>query len=306
MTNLADVTLKGSRAEACLWRTDALAFLDAIPERSVDLVVTSPPYCVGKEYDRFSKVEDFKAEVQRVAETLVSRVKDTGSVCWQVGNHVSAGEIFPLEYAIYEIFSNIPEVKLRNRIIWTFGHGAHAKKRFSGRHEVILWFTKSNDYYFDLDKVREPQKYPGKRHYKGEKRGQFSGNPLGKNPGDVWDIPNVKAQHVEKTQHPCQFPVALARRLCLALCPKGGMVIDPYMGSGSAGVAAMLEGRDFSGSDLETRYFDIAVDRLTRAISGTVPVRPDIPVLAPDPTQAVSKRPSHFLHREVIAHGADH
>src|SRR5262249_45679680 len=87
----------------------------------------------------------------------------------------------------YDIFKDAG-FKLRNRIIWHFEHGLHASKRFSGRYETILWFTKSEDYTFNLDSVRVPSKYPGKLHYKGEKRGLPSGNPLGKNPSDLWTI----------------------------------------------------------------------------------------------------------------------
>ena len=80
-------------------------------------------------------------------------------------------------------------MSMRNRIVWHFGHGLHASRRFSGRYEVIMWFTKSDDYTFNLDAVRVPQKYPQKKHFKGPRRGELSGNPLGKNPGDVWEIP---------------------------------------------------------------------------------------------------------------------
>lgn len=143
-------------------------------------------------------------------------LKPQGSICWQVGNYVDNGEIIPLDVILYPIFSRLG-LQLRNRIVWHFGHGLHASKRFSGRYEVILWFTKGHDYVFNLDAVRVPQKYPQKKHFKGPKKGELSGNPLGKNPGDIWEIPNVKANHVEKTIHPCQFPVELIERLVLAL-----------------------------------------------------------------------------------------
>ena len=128
----------------------------------------------------------------------------------------------------YDIFKK-HALKLRNRIIWRFNHGLHASKRFSGRYETILWFTKSDSYTLNLDPVRVPSKYPGKLHFKGSKRGLPSGNPLGKNPSDVWefvarewdeelwDIPNVKANHPEKTIHPCQYPIELIERCVLAL-----------------------------------------------------------------------------------------
>lgn len=114
-------------------------------------------------------------------------LKSTGSICWQVGNYVEQGEVFPLDIFYYSLFKK-QGLYLRNRIIWHFEHGLHASKRFSGRYETLLWFTKSKEYTFNLDSVRVPSKYPGKRHYKGEKKGQPSSNPRGKNPSDVWQI----------------------------------------------------------------------------------------------------------------------
>ena len=112
-----------------------------------------------------------------------------GSLCWQVGNYVEKGEVFPLDMYYYPIFKALG-LKLPNRIVWYFAHGLHASKRFSGRYEILLWFTKSDSYTFNLDSVRVPSKYPGKTYFKGEKYGQPSGNPLGKNPSDVWRLIN--------------------------------------------------------------------------------------------------------------------
>ena len=273
---------------------DALAFLDSLRPNSVDLVITSPPYCMGKEYDNSVSVDDFMREHARILKAVITTVKDGGSICWQVGYHVEQNQVVPLDALIYEAARAYPTLKLRNRIVWTFGHGAHALRRFSGRHETILWFTKGNDYIFNLDEVRIPQKYPGKRHYKGPRKGQWSGNPLGKNPADLWDIPNVKAHHVEKTNHPCQFPVALARRLVRALSCAGGLIVDPYMGAGTAAVAALTEGRNFAGSDIEKRYVAIARSRIQLLIENNLPIRDDVPTLKPIASESVSRPPPHF------------
>jgi hypothetical protein len=190
-------------------KQDAFEFLAELKPASVDLIVSSPPYCMGKAYETSIDTADFMNMHERLAPLLVRALKNGGSLCWQVGHHVHNGVVTPLDALVYAIFSKQEKLLLRNRIIWTFAHGVHASRRFSGRHETVLWFTKGNDYAFNLDAVRVPQKYPGKRHYKGPKKGQLSGNPLGKNPSDVWEIPNVKANHIEKTDHPCQFPVAL-------------------------------------------------------------------------------------------------
>ena len=165
-------------------------------------------------------------------------------------------------------------LSLRNRIIWHFGHGLHNKRRFSGRYEVILWYTKSDNYVFNLDDVRIPSKYPGKRHFKGPKTGQLSGNPKGKNPEDVWDIPNVKSNHVEKTEHPCQFPVGLVERLVLALTNEDDLVFDPFAGVGSAGVAAAIHHRRFWGAEILPEYVALARARIKSALSGKPRYRP--------------------------------
>ncbi len=256
-----------------VFQKDALRFLSDLPDSSVDLVVSSPPYFMGKEYDTSCSIADFKAIHDQLSQQLVRVVKPGGSICWQVGNHVRYNIVIPLDIVVYSSFSKSDSLRLRNRIVWTFGHGAHCTLRFSGRHETILWFTKGDEYHFDLDSVRVPQKYPGKKHYKGRNHGMPSGNPLGKNPGDVWDIPNVKAGHVEKTAHPCQFPVALAQRLIKALCPSGGLVIDPYLGSGSTGIAALVEGRNFMGCDIEAKYVKIARERIRRLRQGDLKLR---------------------------------
>jgi adenine-specific DNA-methyltransferase len=250
---------------------------------------------MGKEYDTSLKIKDFSADHERLAPLLVHALKEGGSLCWQVGHHVQNGVVTPLDALVYPIFAAQEGLFLRNRIVWTFGHGVHASRRFSGRHETILWFTKGREYKFDLDAVRVPQKYPGKRHYKGPHKGQFSGNPKGKNPSDVWDIPNVKANHIEKTEHPCQFPVALVQRLIRALVATGGLVVDPFMGSGTAAVAAVLERRRFAGCDINATYVAIARRRVTRANLGQKLHRPiEEPIFVPNGDEAVATRPPHF------------
>lgn len=289
-----------------LYRGDCSKLIAKMPDNSVDLTVTSPPYCIGKEYDQSRSVDDFIADQGRILPEVVRITKPGGSICWQVGYHMSSSSskptrrrvAYPLDFAVFKILHAISGVALRNRLVWTFGHGTHALHRFSGRHETIMWFTKGEDYFFDLDGVREPQKYPGKKNYKGPRKGQYSGNPLGKNPGDVWDIPNVRSNHVEKLGHPCQFPIAIAHRLVRALSPKDGLVFDPYAGSSSTGVAAIYNGRRFIGAEIKAAYVRLSEKRLRMAQEGTAPYRPiDRPIFIAGPNLAVAKRPSHFLER---------
>ncbi|MNL31974.1 DNA adenine methyltransferase YhdJ [compost metagenome] len=159
----------------------------------------------------------------------------------------------------------------------------------------MLWFTKGDDYEFNLDAVRVAQKYPGKLHAKGQAKGMPSGNPLGKNPGDVWDIPNVKSNHVEKTEHPCQFPVGLVHRLVRALSKPGDLVLDPFAGVASTGVAALLEKRRFVGAEPVSQYVTQAVKRLRGTINGTTAFRPaEQDIHIPRLTDKVAQRPASF------------
>ena len=259
-----------------------MELLKTIPNGLINLVVTSPPYNLGKEYESKKSLSTYLDQQEEVIQECYRVLQEKGRLCWQVGNYVNNGEIIPLDLVLYPIFAKLG-LHLRNRIIWHFGHGLHASKRFSGRYEVILWFTKSDQYTFNLDPVRIPQKYPNKKYFKGPKKGELSGNPLGKNPSDIWDIPNVKANHIEKTCHPCQFPVELIERLVLALTNPGDWVLDPYMGVGTSAIASLMHKRKSIGAEIMPEYFQIALDRIRLAEKGELKIRPmERPVYDPD------------------------
>lgn len=293
-------------AKIVLYPGDVNDFVATIPDQTVSLIITSPPYNLGKEYEDRVSIEHYLGEQARLIAELYRILSDNGSICWQVGNFVESGEVYPLDTLYYPIFKALG-LKLRNRIVWHFGHGLHASKRFSGRYETILWFTKSDEYVFNLDAVRVPSKYPGKRHYKGPKRGELSGNPLGKNPSDVWellaeewesgfwDIPNVKSNHPEKTIHPCQYPIALVERCVLALTHEHDWVFDPYAGVGTSLVAGLMHGRRVMGSEKEVDYIEIARERIQASINGTLTYRPlDKPIHIPTGREKVAQMPQEW------------
>jgi adenine-specific DNA-methyltransferase len=152
-----------------------------------------------------------------------------------------------------------------------------------------------------FDAIRVPQKYPGKKYFKGEKAGQYSCNPLGKNPGDIWTIPNVKHNHFEKTVHPCQFPIELVERLVLALTNPGDLVVDPYIGVGSAACAAVLHGRRAAGADTDASYLGVAKERAKRALEGDLRRRPlGRPIYQPSPGDRIAQRPANFSRASFI------
>lgn len=286
---------------------DCLSVLKDIDDKKFDLIITSPPYNVGKSYETKISIEKYLETQEEIINELVRTLSDRGNLCWQVGNYVDKGEIFPLDVFYYHIFKK-HGLKLRNRIIWHFGHGLHASNRFSGRYETILWFSKSNNYIFNLDEVRVPAKYPGKLHFKGPKRGQPSGNPLGKNPSDIWEIlaqdwereiwniPNVKSNHPEKTDHPCQFPIELAERCILALTAEKSWVLDPFAGVGSTMIAAIKNNRNAISIEKEEEYCKIAGQRIEDFKKGKLKIRPiNKPIHTPTGNDKVSQVPNEWL-----------
>ncbi len=188
-----------------LYEGDCLDLFPQIPDEFVQLIVTSPPYNIGKPYERRLDLKEYLTQQQRVIEQCVRVLDEKGSLCWQVGN------------------------------------------------------------------------------YKGPKKGQLSGHPLGKNPGDVREIPNVKANHVEKTIHPCQFPVELVERLVLALTDVGDWVFDPFIGVGSTAIAALMHGRRAIGAEIVPAYVAVARERIRLAEMGALRIRPmERPVFDPE------------------------
>ncbi len=273
MSNINPSETYSSSEQIVLYPGECTDLLADIPDRSVQLVVTSPPYNLGKEYERRLELETYLEQQAAVIAECARILTETGSICWQVGNYVENGAIIPLDTVLYPVFADLG-LQMRNRIVWHFGHGLHCTNRFSGRYETICWFTKSDDYVFNLDPVRVPQKYPRKKHFKGPRAGEYYCNPKGKNPGDVWNIPNVKSNHVEKTEHPCQYPVELIERLVLSMTNEGDWVVDPFVGTGTTIIAAVRHGRRAAGAEIFSKYVDIARDRIRQELAGTLRTRP--------------------------------
>ncbi len=293
---------------------DCLNYLVEEQSNKYDLIITSPPYNVGKVYEKSTSIEKYLQAQKKIIKELFRVLSEKGSICWQVGNYVNKGEVFPLDIFYYNLFKETG-VKLRNRIIWHFGHGLHASKRFSGRYETILWFTKSDEYIFNLDNVRVPSKYPGKKHFKGPNKGKLSGNPKGKNPSDVWEIiindwdkeiwniPNVKSNHPEKTEHPCQYPIELVERCILALTNKQSWILDPFAGVGSTVIAAIKNNRNAVGIEKEKEYCDITLSRVQKLKEGTLKFRPiNKPIHTPSKKDSLSTVPRERKQNNLYGH----
>lgn len=289
---------------------NALDFCKELHSNTIKLIITSPPYNIGKEYESKKSIDEYIKNLLPMLNEFNRILLNDGSICWQSGNFIDHGEVYPLDIYFYPYFKKLG-LHLRNRIIWHFGHGLHCSKRFSGRYETLLWFTKSDRYTFNLDDVRIPSKYPGKRYFKGEKKGEISGNPNGKNPEDVWEmtverliddwdagiweIPNVKNNHPEKTKHPCQFPVELVERCVLALTDTNDIVYDPFCGVGSSLIAALKNNRRAYGTEVNKQYVDIGYERLQKLAENTLKMRPIYQkIWVPKPNDKVAQIPEEW------------
>lgn len=243
---------------------DCMDLLGQIPDKSVQLVVSSPPYNLGKEYESRRELDGYLAEQAEVLKECVRVLREGGSLFWQVGAYADRGELIPLDIRLFPVLEGLG-LTPRNRIVWIRQHGLHARNKFSCRHETVLWFTRGDEYTFNLEPIRVPQKYPNKKAWKGENKGQLTSHPDGKNPGDIWIFRNVKHNHEEETIHPCQFPEDMIARIVLATTNPGDLVLDPYMGAGTVAVVARDTGRSYLGAEMEPRYHEAALRRLSGA-----------------------------------------
>lgn len=241
---------------------DCRKLLDGLPDACVDLIISSPPYNIGKPYEKKRVLTQYLAEQAEILHHCDRVLKPSGSIFWQVGSYVNNGVHVPLDIKIFPILEELGMIP-RNRIVWLRTHGVHAKNRFSCRHETLLWFTKGDKYKFFLDPIRVPQKYPNKTSWRSHNKGELTCHPLGKNPADVWAFRNVKHNHEEETIHPSQFPEDLVERVLLATTEPGDVILDPYMGVGTVAVVAHNLGRHFVGAEMKPEYHAVALHRLS-------------------------------------------
>jgi adenine-specific DNA-methyltransferase len=240
---------------------DCLGWLRSLPDESVDCIVSSPPYNIGKEYEVRRALQVYLDEQKSVLTECARVLKPSGSIWWQVGSYAAHGSLIPLDVRFFPILEDLGLIP-RNRIVWLRQHGLHARNKYSARHETLLWFTKTDDYKFELDNIRVPQKYQNKKSWRGDNKGELTCNPMGKNPGDIWIFQNVKHNHEEQTVHPAQFPEDMIARVVLSTTEPGDVVLDPYMGTGTVAVVARDHDRHFLGAEIDAGYHSVALRRL--------------------------------------------
>lgn len=252
------------RPGVLLYEGDCLELIPRISDRAVHLTVTSPPYNIGKEYETQRDVGNY---IDWCASWIheLHRVTTPEGAFWLNLGYLSLpgrARALPIPYLLW---GRVP-FYLVQEVVWHYGAGVAAKRAFSPRNEKFLWYVRdAENYYFDLDAVRDPNiKYPNQF-----KNGRRKVNLLGKNPTDVWSFPKVTAgknrSPKERTPHPAQFPLAVIERIIKACSPPGGLVLDPFIGSGTVAEAALTLGRPVVGIEIESRYIEIAASRIEAA-----------------------------------------
>lgn len=251
-------------ADVILFNRDCLSALTAIGVPLFPLIVTSPPYNIGKEYEEPLPLSDYVNWCEKWLKALHEVATPTGAFWLNLGYVPvpGVGKAVPLPYLLWD---RCPFF-LVQEVVWNYGAGVAARKSFSPRNEKFLWYVKNaDDYYFDLDAVRDPDvKYPNQK-----KNGKLKCNPAGKNPTDVWSFAKVTSgtnrSSKERTPHPAQFPSALIERIVLACSKPGDVILDPFIGSGTVAEVAVRTGRRAVGFDINPGYLDIASARIVAA-----------------------------------------
>lgn len=243
-----------------IFNEDMLVGINKIPDNSIDLVVTDPPYCLGKDYGNNSdklNPEEYLEWSKKWIEAIIPKIKNAGSfyifLTWQYSP---------------EIFSFMKtKLIMVNEIIWDrrVPSMGGSTRKFSSVHDNIGFFARSKDYYFNIDAVRIPYDPITK---KARTRSIFVGKKwleMGYNPKDIWSISRIHAEDPEREDHPTQKPLELIERIIKASCPDSGVVLDPFMGSGTTAIACIRTKKNYIGFEINSDYCKTINDRIKKA-----------------------------------------
>jgi adenine-specific DNA-methyltransferase len=249
-----------------IYCADCLASLRQLPPAIFNLTITSPPYNIGKEYERALPTEQYLSWCEQWMAEIWRTTKSAGAFWLNLG-YVSLenrAKALPLPYLLW----NRCPFFLIQEVVWNYGAGVSSRQSLSPRNEKLLWYVKNPEQYtFNLDAIRDPDvKYPNQK-----KNGKLRCNTVGKNPSDVWQIAKVTSGEnrspPERTAHPAQFPLDLVNRLVLGFSNTGDLVLDPFIGSGTVALACLEQGRRVVGFEINERYCDVAQKRIHRFLA---------------------------------------
>lgn len=271
-----------------VFNEDALAGIARIPDGSLDLVLTDPPYCLGKDYGNDSDKLDPEAYLEwskQWIDAVIPKLKPSGCLY-----------VFLTWRYSPEIFCYLKKrLIMLNEIVWDrrVPSMGGSTRRYSSVHDNIGFFAKAKDYYFDIDSIRIPYDEETK---KARSRSIFVGKKwleVGYNPKDVWSVSRLHAIHAQRVEHPTQKPLEIIERMIKASCPADGVVFDPFMGSGTTAVAAARLKRNFIGFEINADYCEIIRQRLSDA--GSFEMN-DAPAVATPEKNSRRKQATLFEH----------
>lgn len=254
-----------------IYNEDCIEGIKKIDDNSVDLIVTDPPYCLGKDYGNDSDMkspEEYLKWTYRWIDSVLPKLKDSGTMyiflSWQYSP---------------EIFSYIKtKMKMINEVIWDrrVPSMGGSTRSFTSVHDNIGVFVKKKDYYFNLDDVRIPYDEETK---KARTRSIFVGAKwleIGYNPKDIWSYSRLHKQDPERENHPTQKPLFIIDRIIKASSPKNGIVLDPFMGSGTTAISCIRNGRKYTGFEVNKDYYNVIQRRILKEteslLSGQLPL----------------------------------
>lgn len=260
---------------------DVLDFMEGMPDDHANLILTSPPYNVSKQYGAGTGADSYRhlfylGWLLQVVSEMARVLKPGGVLFLQLGaTKTNEGQLYPIDCMIFQHLQQL-ELQFQSRVVWTIPHGLTPKRRLAERYETALVFSKGAPAVFNPTPARFPQKNAAKRAYKGPRKGELSGHPFGSHPTNVWsDIPNAGANRKDGVEgHPAQMPSELARRAILLWTLPGQLVIDPFSGSGTTHAECIRTGRAFSGADLN--YEELRNKRLAAVAPDLVSTLPGI------------------------------
>ena len=269
---------------------NATSVLQQFPSESVHSVITSPPYYSQRDYSTSAQIgkENSAAEYVENLQDVFSEckrvLKESGTLWLNMGDKYYNGQLLGLPWRTALALKDDGWM-LRSDIIWHKPNAmpSSVKSRPTTDHEYVFLFTKNLDYYYDVDSIREPHvTFTSESLMKGGRNhfGKIKGTPeVGKNGGDsnlhdgrwdqafhpkgrnrrtVWSIPLSKF----RGGHFAVFPEKLVELCLLAGCPENGIVLDPFIGSGTTAVVAQRLGRQYVGIDNNAEFCEMAKNRL--------------------------------------------
>lgn len=259
-----------------IYQGDSLHLFKKIPDISIDLVITSPPYSTLKTYinDGGILADDYVKWFIPYCKEICRVIKPTGSFILNINDKVENGFRHPYVFDLISELHRQTELKMFERLFWNKLKSLPNRSRFGDRVEYLFWFAKEKGFKFNLDEMRteyseksiKRMKKPLKKRFartEGDDNIDYKDwapNPKGALPTTLVNISSESKRIANN--HVAVYPVELVEYFIKGATEKGDVVLDPFMGTGTTAVAAKKLGRNWIGFELQQDYIDVANIRI--------------------------------------------